>query len=295
MTPTEELVRDALNAGAQRFSASPDAWADNRGRLRRRTWLQVSLATVAVAGTAAVAVALPRSPGEPVQRVRPATPPPSATTGGDGLDRHGLPPADVETLTRRCAAAFDDPSSMIPLAAPVAEYEPLFVLPGVRIDGDTGTFVTVQARDQVLTCHSALRPPVPDYWRTWAMEPKPTRLYDIVEGDPYGNPANPAEWSAVGRYAADVARIDVTPVPGDPPVAAVLDNGVWVAFGTATDPVPSPRDVTYPRIRGYAADGRLLFDSLTSPGYQCHHHLHDVAVLGIPDPDADCGPTWPWP
>ncbi|MBT2468545.1 hypothetical protein J7E97_11815 [Streptomyces sp. ISL-66] len=70
----------------------------------------------------------------------------------------------------------------------------------------------------------------------------------------------PYRWGSIGTVTSDVARITVS--YGGATVEAALDRGWFAATGVLDRPV-----TTAPRIRGYDAQGRQIYDSDQDKGY----------------------------
>ncbi|CCK30166.1 hypothetical protein BN159_5787 [Streptomyces davaonensis JCM 4913] len=76
-----------------------------------------------------------------------------------------------------------------------------------------------------------------------------------------GNWKLPFRWGAIGTFDPSVAKITVS--YGDTTGRAVLDHGWFIASGVLD------RQVTEaPRIKGYDADGKLVYDSDEDPSYE---------------------------
>jgi hypothetical protein len=90
--------------------------------------------------------------------------------------------------------------------------------------------------------------------------------YPVLEVAPEPSTRNPFNWLDFGRpNAADVTRVTVQ--YGGPQRDAVIIDGHWIASGTLTGPVS-----TAPRVRGFDANGKQVYDSMQDPHYDQASH-----------------------
>jgi hypothetical protein len=295
----EQRLRSALGAEAARHVAPSGAWARNRARLQRRTRARrigyATLATAIAGVTAVAAAALPRTstaPPAPPLTSASASPTP-ASHRLHAPDLHGMSAADARTLAEKCVAAYLGPVQELPdekLLAPPESYELVYALPEARTRWNVGDVVALKGRDHVVMCSGTLTSPGMAH-ETIGRRPW---LEYAVEGG-VGQGGSDGYWEGSGRYSAEVARIEVTPVRGGAPVPVVMDNGVWFGTGTAEGPVTFTLRGRYPEVRGYAADGTLLYSSATLRHACFVLHGENVDYDGRPTTETGCVRTWPWP
>jgi hypothetical protein len=312
----EDALRAALHARSEDFVPSPGAWADNRARVRRRVRARRVTVSVAAAAavvlTGAVAVAWPRPERVAVVPGASSSPPaspsaaPSGTVSPSPAPRHafhapdlrGMAPAEARALAERCVESFQDPVQEMPdagLDEPAEDYRLIYVLPS-NADRERvhGHVVALHAGNELLECRGTLSSPGVAHWDTVAL---PWLELPVAGGVDRGG--SDGSWSGSGRYTAEVARVEVEPIEGDPRVDAFLDNGFWFASGTATGSTLSGglRD-PYPRVRGYGHDGTLLYDSATrGRGSDCYVLADGSHVdwQGKPTTATPCRKAYLWP
>jgi hypothetical protein len=199
-------------------------------------------------------------------------------------------------LGRKCIASFLEPVQELPeerLTRPAGSYEVIFGVPHTATPWNVGDVIALHSRGEVAMCTGTLTSPgmahsTEGLSRDW--------LTDPVEGN-VSRGGSDGSWEASGRYTADVARVELLPTPTNGPGQVWMGNGVWFGAGVADGPVLGSRRSAYPRVRGYAADGRLLYDSTKPSVAECYRapdgRTYDF--MGEPAAGAGCARTWRWP
>ncbi|MFI1582828.1 hypothetical protein [Embleya sp. NPDC020630] len=201
--------------------------------------------------------------------------------------------ADAARFVAACALSRPTPTA-------ASEYRPYFTVRGPQA-GEPGHIYAVAvdpAGRHALQCSGSTSPVA-----QWAQSDFEL-LTGTIEVDNSGGTKSGAGWTdyAAGRYNAPVARITMDRGSGER--AAIMSGGVWYAAETvgytheAADAFPAGRT---PRIRGYDAAGKLVWDSdrdIPKPGSAECVRTPDGRVLNYkgraePDP-ATCRPALPW-
>ncbi|OPC84656.1 hypothetical protein B4N89_30390 [Embleya scabrispora] len=204
-----------------------------------------------------------------------------------------VPDAEAGRFVAACAASRLDPAT-------ASGYRPYFTVRSPRA-ADPGHVYAVAVDPSgrhALQCSGSASPTA--QWVQSDFE----LLTGTVQVDNSGGTKSGSAWTdyAAGRYNAPVARVTMDRGTGER--SAIMSGGVWYAaetVGYTREAAEAFQAGRFPRIRGYDAAGKLIWDSardIPEPGSAECVRTPDGRVLdykGHAEPDpATCRPALPW-